>query len=139
MFNALAILIVLAGRVPAPAPEVCELVNAMPGRTPSSSCMGCHDGTIGPVANVIFPSTLEGFVNTPHDPGSSSHPVDLDYDASAQRQPGSLTPSGALPSEVVLQEGKLTCVTCHHPDSTQPFRTSLSMDASALCIACHRY
>lgn len=138
MVHAIAMLVVLVVGKPAPM-EVCELPNAWPGRTPTSSCMGCHDGTIGPVANVIFPSTMEGFASEPHDPGNGAHPVNLDYQASALRRPGSFTPIAALPREVMLQDGKITCTTCHHPDSPERFRTSLSMDKSALCLSCHVY
>lgn len=139
MFHAIVMLIALVGGKPAPLPEVCELPNAMPGRTPTGSCMGCHDGTIGPVANVTFPSTLEGFASEPHDPGSGAHPVDLDYEAAVQRRPGSFTPSAALPREVMLLDGKITCLTCHHPDSPEQFHASITMDRSALCTSCHRY
>lgn len=138
MFHAIAMLIALVG-APAQLPEVCELPNAMPGRTPTSACMGCHDGTIGPLANVLFPATLEDFPSEAHDPGSGAHPVDLDYQAAALRQPSSLTPLAALPREVMLQDGKITCLTCHHPDSRERFRVSLSMERSALCLSCHRY
>ena len=137
MFNAIAMLIALSGRAPTPMPEVCELPNAMPGRTPTRSCMGCHDGTIGSLADVTFPSTLEGFPSAPLAPGSNSHPVDVDYAAAAQRRPDSFTPVAALPREVLLLDGKITCVTCHHPDSPERFRVALSMDRSALCFSCH--
>ena len=135
MFSAMALFIALVGGQPAPLPEVCELPNAIPGKTTSASCMGCHDGTIGPAATNSFPDTLEGFPNAGH---GGSHPVERDYAFSALRRPGSLTPLLALPRELVLNDGQITCVTCHHPKSKERFRTSLSMSGSGLCLACHQ-
>lgn len=137
MFHAIALLIALVGE-PAPAPEVCQLSVATPGKTPTSACMGCHDGSVAAMADVSFPAA-PGFAGEPHDSGNGAHPIDLDYEASAQRRPGSFTPVSALPREVTLQDGKITCLTCHRPDSQERFRVSLSMDGSGLCLSCHRY
>lgn len=138
MFTAIAMLIALVRPPPGPMPEVCELPNVLPGRTPSRSCMGCHDGTIGAVADVTFKTRLEGFHGEAEELVGGSHPVDIDYEEAAQRRPGWLTPAAALPPEVMLGDGLVTCLSCHHPDSKEPFRTSLPMSASGLCFACHQ-
>lgn len=138
MLTALAMVMAVYSPARAPMPEVCGLPQAMPGRTPTRACMGCHDGTIGALANVTFRSQLEGFQSAPEAPGAGSHPVDIDYAEAAQRRPGWLTPVAALPPEVMLTDGLVTCVTCHHPDSNESFRTSLPMGGSGLCTACHQ-
>lgn len=108
-----------------PLPTVCVL-SASERRTDSAVCMSCHDGSVAP--------EVGGF-----DVGSGRHPVDIDYESIAMRRPDAYTPAAWLPSSVMLRDGKLTCTTCHAAASTEPAHTSLTMERSRLCLACHVY
>ena len=94
----------------------------------SSGCFTCHDGANGP--HVTF--CLLG------KQGCGGHIVSVSY-AEVVARNEKFHPASRLPPELVLYEGKITCVTCH---GTEPHQgTPLVMDnnnGSALCRACHR-
>lgn len=120
-------------------PTVCTLPTPTSWASTSRSCMSCHDGSIGPEANVFFADSIEGFADLfPSSHPEGVHPVDIDYAAAAQKRPSAFTPEGALPDELRLSEGAVTCVTCHRAASKEPYRVSLSLSGSALCLGCHR-
>jgi predicted CXXCH cytochrome family protein len=119
----IALLAVLAG-LPAPTAALCELATADRSRTPSRSCLGCHDGSVA-----------SGRLARAHE-GSGVHPVDVDYAAAQVRRSG-LRPRGALPPALVLVDGKVACVTCHDPRSPEHGKPALPLRRSALCFACH--
>ncbi len=132
----IALLVGLTLRFGAPLPErdsssttlppVCEL-----GETSrafgSMACMSCHDGSIA------------AHVGGLGEAGSGRHPVDVDYQEAVLKHPDSYRPLGLLPSPVTLEQGKLTCTTCHAAASSEPGHTSLPMERSRLCLACHLY
>lgn len=117
--------------------EVCTLSTAVPDTTTSRQCMACHDGSVAPLTHVSFPSTLEGFGGTGQSDGV--HPVDVDYEQSSARRPGTLTPTITLAPQLLLPAGLVTCLTCHNPGSREPLRLALPLHGSALCLACHQY
>lgn len=106
--------------------SICELTRPAGTHTTTRRCLGCHDGSIGNHADVGLSSTLGG-----------SHPVDLDYETARLSKASTLVPAALLPAAIALDEGKVTCTSCHDGASQEPKRTSLSMDRSALCQACH--
>ncbi len=129
MLKALAFLSLLTGPFREAAPSPCTLPQQLPAASSSLSCMSCHDGSIAPLADAELPSA---------DPDhGQSHPVEVSYDDAVMRHPRDYTPTAALPPALVLNSGRVTCVTCHHPDSTERFRVSLPMEGSRLCRACH--
>jgi hypothetical protein len=105
--------------------EACELEHLDRTRTSALVCTSCHDGTIGPGVE---------FRMGPDD-GGMSHPVEVDYGAAYAKQPDKYVPPSELPENVLLVDGKVTCVSCHDPASTE--RNHVSRPAS-LCDACHR-
>jgi hypothetical protein len=94
----------------------CELARADRARTPSSRCLACHDGTSGQCLGL-------------------SHPVEVDYARAAMRDPGRYVPASALPADVPLVNGRVSCVSCHDGASTHPAHT---VEPARLCLACHR-
>jgi hypothetical protein len=94
----------------------------------SAGCYSCHDGSSAPRVLYCTPSQLHS--------GCYGHPVSVSYGelASQSRQ---LQPLSSLPPELVLYQGKITCVTCHgpFPHDGEPF--AMDNSHSALCRACH--
>lgn len=105
------------GRSDSPPESICTIASADRITTTSIECLSCHDGT-------VTESIAE------------SHPFDVDYDAARTRS-SDLRPRGALPANLVLPGGKVTCLTCHDGASTEPAKTSLPQAGSQLCFACH--
>lgn len=106
--------------------EVCTLARIDRARTPSSYCLGCHDGTIAP--------SVTRFSEIRHD---RSHPVGTDYAAIQATGFGALRPPAELDPALVLVDGKLECTTCHDGDAPSPSHTALPMNRSAMCLGCH--
>lgn len=106
--------------------SICELTRPGLVRMSSRQCMGCHDGSIGTHADVGLTSTLGG-----------SHPVEMDYESARLSRPSTLVPAVLLPRAVSLDNGRVTCTSCHDVESTQPKHLSVTMEGSALCQTCH--
>jgi predicted CXXCH cytochrome family protein len=62
----------------------------------------------------------------------TTHPVEVEY-PSQQR---GYHPKEDLESDLVLIDGRMTCLTCHSPEPTREL--VLPMEQSKLCIACHK-
>ena len=94
----------------------------------SAACIACHDGSSAMSVNYCM-------VWQKDKTGCGGHVISADYVALAAKDKGlrSLT---SLPAELVLYEGKITCVTCHGDD---PHNVPFAIDnfGSALCRACH--
>jgi hypothetical protein len=108
-----------------PGGSVCELRGADRATTPSVRCMACHDGGAG--QPIEFP--MGG------DQDSMSHPVDVDYAATAARHPDRYASPAALPREVPLVQGKVSCTSCHDGASPDPRHVAIP---ERLCQSCHR-
>jgi hypothetical protein len=104
--------------------EECGLAKADRARTPSTTCLGCHDGTATP--GVAFANL--------HGGPSGAHPVDIDYFA-ASASNRQLAPPFDLPRAVVLVAGRVACTTCHDGTSTSPGR--VAGELVSLCDGCH--
>jgi hypothetical protein len=116
---AMAVFLGLAAAAPASdaadAAPTCELGRSDRARTPSTRCLACHDGT---AAAALGPS----------------HPVEVDYARAAMRDPRRYVPASALPREITLVNGNVSCASCH--DAASPQRAHTAM--AGLCQACHR-
>ncbi len=105
-------------------------------------CLSCHDGAIGRDVFSYFlfekgyeqmnggskRSAVNRTIN--HD-----HPVGVDYYSAYLRDPRHYVAPEMLNSEILLQDGKVTCVSCHRADGT------VRIDGNAksrLCLACHK-
>jgi hypothetical protein len=101
--------------------SVCIAGAASPGAEQvSSECLSCHED-------------IEGQDGSSH---SGSHAVGVVYADHAARDE-SLRPLLALPSELLLFEGVVTCATCHGSDPHDGQVLAISNRESALCQACH--
>jgi predicted CXXCH cytochrome family protein len=112
--------ILLVADVVHSAEIVCELPVVQRALTTTTTCYGCHDGTVAS-------STLHG---------TNDHPVDVVYEEVRETK---AQYAMRLPPALVLVRGRVTCTTCHEyrGDASYPHWTAMSMVGSALCLACH--
>jgi len=113
---------------------LCALGRVNRAQTDSRTCLGCHDGTS---ATGVAYQRPEELGRTGRSAMHTSHPVDVDYRLAATRKPGMLHPAAALPENLMLPSGKVTCVTCHDGASREKNHVSVSMSRSRLCGSCH--
>ncbi|HET9598586.1 MAG TPA: cytochrome c3 family protein [Anaeromyxobacteraceae bacterium] len=97
----------------------CQLGAAPRSLTPSTECLGCHDGTEAAVRG-----------------SSSHHPFASDYEA-ARLRGVPLRPFQDVPAQIVLVGGQVACTSCHAAASPEAAHVALSMGGSGLCLGCH--
>ena len=101
----------------------------------SKRCLGCHDGV----------TASESSHTTRENPGaaalgdiSRSHPVGVEYRQNLRPGTGSpLRPSSLLPPDILLPEGKVSCISCHDPYRKTPDLLTVPIEESKLCLSCH--
>ncbi len=107
---------------------ICTLGRVNRQQATTRSCLTCHDGSVeGNSIHAAPPGHI----------GANVHPVDVNYlerSAFTER----FEPARRLHPALVLQDGKLTCATCHDGLSDQPHHTAITMNHSQLCLSCHR-
>lgn len=81
----------------------------IPANSKSASCMQCHDGSSAKNVGLKHADTAIRF--TSH--GSSNHPVGMSYDSYARKNPASYIAPSRLDSRIKLEDGQVTCVSCH--------------------------
>ena len=81
----------------------------IPANSKSASCMQCHDGS--KAKNVGLKHADAAMRFTSH--GSSNHPVGMPYDIYARKNPASYVALARLDSRIKLENGQVTCVSCH--------------------------
>lgn len=114
----------------------------------SQQCINCHDGTRGQaikLKSADTPLQYTGHVN-------SDHPVGMSYSEHAQREPRSYVSPARLDNRLQLENGEVTCVTCHETNVskiTSAVQQILEEDCLAtgvltvttkqtgLCMSCH--
>lgn len=96
----------------------------------SAGCLACHDGGVSPVSWVNS-AAIHTAPGTP----ASSHPVGVDYATSASF--GGYRDAFLLPSEMLLPNGKVSCVSCHAVYVADHGAPVVSMSESRLCFSCH--
>lgn len=108
---------------PPPPPPACTLPGVDRASAPQGECLACHDGSSASDAR-------------------AGHKFGFDYTA-ARSRPGAdlrLDPQGK--NGVILQDGQVTCLTCHAPTSTLVNHLAAPTGgpvADRLCVACHVY
>jgi predicted CXXCH cytochrome family protein len=123
---ALPILLAVAPGSAPPAESLCELQQADRARAGARGCLACHDGSIA-----------SGQMARAHEGGSGAHPVDVDYHLSHARRPDAFHAPAALPANLRLVDGKVTCTTCHDGSSSERGKPAVTMRGSAMCFSCH--
>jgi len=97
----------------------------------SMECITCHDGTMAGSIHykVSSESSSIGTIN-------GSHPVGTDYTRYISKR--EYVPSYNLPRNMILMNGKISCVTCHDMLSRNQAYLVVDMTSSNLCFSCHR-
>jgi predicted CXXCH cytochrome family protein len=88
----------------------------------SDYCLDCHTEASG-----SKPSHPTGHAD-------GSHPVDVIYPAKKNE---SFVPTAELDQRLLLLGGRVTCITCHDPQTTD-HSLVIPTEGSQICIACHR-
>jgi predicted CXXCH cytochrome family protein len=76
-------------------------------------CLACHDGT------------LAGSIGRGKDHIDVAYLAGKDYNAVIDRR-------------IILVNGRVTCISCHNPYSTEAYRLAMPNNRSRLCLECHR-
>ncbi len=101
----------------------------------SLECLVCHEGSVGPVAEVQIGTRSASQGLSYAGPGFS-HPIGIDYAKAAARD-RQLRPFDDLSTLVSLYEGKVGCGSCHNQFSHEGDMLVFSNRGSALCLECH--
>lgn len=135
------------GRMACMTCHICEGETCILRKNTRELCTACHDCTQGMacmigVVHMGSPSEIEALVRNClacHDgvmgnrnisvPGD--HPVDIFYIKSKNFKI-------VTDTRVLFVGGKVTCISCHNPYSTEKARLIKSNARSALCLTCHR-
>jgi predicted CXXCH cytochrome family protein len=98
----------------------------------SRRCLECHDGVNATDANNTTAWNRGGLrignVTT-------NHPVGIEYPPRKKRD--EYRPASALPDEIQLSSGRISCVSCHDLYARDRHRLTVPMDGSRLCYSCH--
>jgi len=120
---------------------ICELGRWDRSTVNSVRCLSCHDGSVASSAE--YSSGALDPLGSGGSPAwklsGDAHPVEIDYGEAQLRRPGTLRPLAQLPDSLVLNEGRVTCATCHAGTSEEKGRVAVTMSGSTLCLACHSY
>ncbi len=81
----------------------------IPFNSKSESCLQCHDGSIATNISIKHADTAMRFTNH----GSSNHPVGMFYGSYARKDPSSYVAPARLDSRIKLENGQVTCISCH--------------------------
>ncbi|WP_020676271.1 cytochrome c3 family protein [Geopsychrobacter electrodiphilus] len=101
----------------------------------SLECLVCHEGSVGPAAEVQIGSRSSGQGLSYTGPGFS-HPIGVDYGQAAARNK-ELRRLDDLSPLISLYEGKVGCASCHNQFSHEGDMLVFSNRGSALCLECH--
>lgn len=110
---------------------------AAPGAT-SLICLSCHHGTVASstigTAHALVAGHRAGFELD--DFAVRDHPIGVDYPAGRK---GYHPAARALQMGIRLPEGRVECISCHDPHHATglPWMLSVTVQRSALCLACH--
>lgn len=99
----------------------------------SLHCLGCH--TSGSYAGGGTVSVGKNGVLR-HASGAAAHPIGRIYRDVSRN--GDYRPENELAQRnIMLSDGKISCVSCHEAYKKEHGKLVLTMDRSALCLACH--
>lgn len=121
------------GAAHAPAP-IKPLASATTLDDSSQKCLKCHDDKGGSTTDRVGINS-KGVLR--HMRSSLSHPIGRPYALSLLS--GAYRPISALPSSIVLPDGKVECISCHENTGTGTQHGGLKINnlSSALCTSCH--
>jgi hypothetical protein len=131
-----------------------HLVNSSQSR----QCMSCHDGSSASPVTLKHADTSMRFSGH----GSVNHPVGMRYANYANSKPAEYVPLEDLDRRIILEDGEVTCVSCHetkdhsetgtdaHATTTQltysdngiyvcsaTKRLTTGTSSTTLCLSCH--
>ena len=122
----------------------------LPAASLSRTCMQCHNGSTGPRINMKHVGAPMQFRGV-----SIDHPVGMDYGQYAAKRPESYVMPTRMDARILLEDGKVTCVSCHQTESepvaqsgVAQTRTSSQLcnvgagyttghNRTRLCVGCH--
>jgi len=87
-------------------------------RLGSHYCQGCHDGVLAIEAD-------------------RRHSVEIDYLLAQLRSRGKLRDVSQLGPAIQLEDGRVSCLSCHSYTSQLKAKLVTSNDGSRLCFSCH--
>jgi len=87
-------------------------------RAGSHYCEGCHDGVIAVAAGRL-------------------HSVEIDYRLAQLKSRGKLRDVSQLGPAVQLEDGRVSCLSCHSQNSQLKAKLVTSNVGSRLCFSCH--
>lgn len=100
----------------------------------SKECIACHDGFLAKEARYRISGGHQK-QSTNFDTVLGAHPVGMDYDQ--YRWNKHYVPTESFPTDMVLMDGKVTCVTCHNLLGNYKKYLVVDSDKSELCLSCH--
>ncbi len=99
----------------------------------SAYCLSCHDGMIASDSSVSGP--IEFSIS--RRPIGNSHPVDINYKESYLNKSFKLESPFQLDPKIKLDNGKISCLTCHDENSDKKHYLVVDNRGSKLCFSCH--
>ncbi|GAM07902.1 doubled CXXCH motif protein [Geobacter sp. OR-1] len=97
----------------------------------SKECISCHEQKGRNAADDIKDKNHPGMAAI-----SVTHAIGTDYIRASSIIPN-LRKANALPSSMILINGKIACVTCHNPLNAQRYNLSVAAANASLCFTCH--
>lgn len=94
-------------------------------------CMECHNGVGAShitVKNARSPLQISGMMNV-------NHPVGMDYNEHAYRKPRSYQSSASLDSNILLVDGRVSCVSCHQLKVDEEQQVAIAQIGNSNCSA----
>ncbi len=86
----------------------------LPTNSEAATCMQCHNGTNAEAIIIKDAETAMSF--TSH--GSTNHPVGMFYNTYVRRSPDDYVAATSLDPRIKLENGQVTCVSCHETKQT---------------------
>lgn len=114
--------------------NTAESLIGIPRDSESARCMQCHNGSKGKAVGLKHADSAMTFTNH----GSSNHPVGMSYASYARKDPASYIDPVSLDSRVKLENGKVTCISCHETKKSNSHSTGVTLvdNASAATNTC---
>lgn len=95
----------------------------------SIQCMSCHESLSDDLAVRITGNVIR------HGSERGNHPVGMLYQNSVSY--GGYRRVSQIPKQVVLPNGKVSCISCHHGYSDNHGKLVMGNEGSKLCFSCH--
>ncbi len=133
-----------------PAEAATRAVELSAPSDQAAACMQCHDGT---AAQAVTAQNSDMPAHLRRDSGDN-HPVGMDYARFADQNPDTYVALSALDQRIKLENGAVTCVSCHQVKTSATANTAQTESNTAsgctsskslttganqgrLCMSCH--